>query len=631
MQRKKSKQIVVSTGWRLLWGGLWCVVCGIGWGIWQWNSEAHPPRPFASSRPASPPRVSALAVDTFLRGLEREMLALSTYRDRTGWLQNTFITHDTQMLAAEAEARMMAFVSRKIKEMKQFDGVKLSDVQRRKFRIFRNYLSLPAPSQDHLRLELAQIASDLTAIYGKGKCYMATKKRHLDLQELSAILAKSRDYDEQLEAWRCWRTISPVMREKYARYVELANAGARELGAADLGQIWRRRYEMPTGAFEGEVERLWQQVKPLYDDLHCYVRAKLSEQYGGQRVAPKGKIPAHLLGNMWAQSWEHLFPLVAPKSSEKGEDIGLLLKKKQIDPKGMVRIAEQFFRSLGMPALPKSFWERSLFAKPRDRSVVCHASAWHIDLDQDVRLSQCIEVTAEDFQTLHHELGHIYYYLAYHKQDVLFREGAHDGFHEGIGDAVALSVTPSYLQKIGLAGADAKKPDDIAFLLQMALEKVAFLPFGRMIDKWRWEVFSGKVPPSAYNKRWWELREAYQGIQAPLPRSERDFDPGAKYHIPANTPYMRYFLAAILQFQFHRTLCAESGHKGSLHTCSNYGNKAAGQKLWQMLQAGSSRPWPETLALLTGKREMDASAILAYFAPLQRWLKQQNQGRSCGW
>ncbi|MCB9639585.1 MAG: M2 family metallopeptidase [Myxococcales bacterium] len=632
MQSQVSKKTVFSGVFRQLWSGLWVgAICCAVW-LASVPSHAHTPKkPAPTSRPTSQKVITSKDVDAFLQKLEREMLALYVYRDRTGWLQNTYITHDTQVIAAESEAKMMAFVSQKMEEVKKFQGLKLTEKQTRKLRILRTFLSLPAPSNEKSRLELAQIASDLTAIYGKGKYYFPKKKKRLDLQELSAILAKSRDYDEQLEAWRGWRTISPPMRAKFVRYVELANAGARELGFTDLGQLWRQRYEMPRGGFEKEVERLWGQVKPLYDDLHCYVRSRLVEQYGDKKVEPKGKIPAHLLGNMWAQSWENLFSLVAPKTSSKGEDIGLLLKNKKVDRKGMVRYAEQFFRSLGMPALPPSFWQRSMFEKPKDHEAVCHASAWHIDLDNDVRLSQCIEITAEDFQTLHHELGHIYYYLGYRTQDILFREGAHNGFHEGIGDAVALSVTPSYLQKIGLATKDTKKPDDIAFLMQMALEKVAFLPFGRLIDKWRWEVFSGKIKPADYNKRWWELREKYQGIKAPIARSEKDFDPGAKYHIPANVPYIRYFLAAILQFQFHRSLCQEAGHKGPLHTCSNYGNKVAGQKLWKMLQAGASHHWSETLALLTGKREMDASAILTYFAPLHQWLKVQNKGRSCGW
>ena len=421
------------------------------------------------------------------------------------------------------------------------------------------------------------------------------------------------------------------MRDRYARFAELSNKGARELGFADAGAMWRSGYDMPPDEFAKEVERIWQQVQPLYISLHAYVRTKLGEKYGSGVVPADGMIPAHLLGNMWAQEWGNIYDLVAPPAATPQFDLTKLLRAKNTDARGMARYGEGFFTSLGFDSLPKTFWERSLFTKPADREVVCHASAWNIDNLDDVRIKMCIEVTAEDFVTVHHEEGHNFYQRAYRNQPFLFKNGANDGFHEAIGDAIALSITPEYLQKVGLLDRVPGTEADTALLLRQAMDKVAFLPFGLLIDQWRWKVFSGEVKPADYNTAWWALRNKYQGVSAPLPRGATDFDPGAKFHVPANTPYTRYFLARVLQFQFHRALCREAGFTGPLHRCSIYGSKAAGAKLAKMLEAGQSRPWPEILYEMTGERQMDGTAMLEYFAPLKAWLDVQNRGRPVGW
>jgi peptidyl-dipeptidase A len=421
------------------------------------------------------------------------------------------------------------------------------------------------------------------------------------------------------------------MRKRYARMVALANKGARETGFTDTGAMWRSNYDMPPDAFAAELDRLWQQVRPLYVSLHAYVRWQLEKKYGAGLVSEDRPIPAHLLGNMWAQGWTNIYPLIAPPNADPGYDLTEILKAKQIDPVGMVHYGERFFISLGFAPLPQTFWERSLFTKPRDREVVCHASAWDVDFAEDLRIKMCIEQKADDFTTIHHELGHNFYQRAYDQQPPLFRGSANDGFHEAIGDTIALSVTPEYLKQIGLLETVPPASADIGLLLHRALDKVAFLPFGLLIDKWRWEVFSGKVTPENYNKAWWELREKYQGVAPPVARSEADFDPGAKYHVASNTPYARYFLAAILQYQFHRALCREAGYKGPLHRCSIYDNKEAGARLNKMLSMGASRPWPEALEVLTGEKQMDATAILEYFAPLKAWLDEQNKGHKVDW
>ncbi|HXY42515.1 MAG TPA: M2 family metallopeptidase, partial [Vicinamibacteria bacterium] len=444
-------------------------------------------------------------------------------------------------------------------------------------------------------------------------------------------MAESRDPAGLRDVWVGWHRIAPPMRPRYARFVELANQGARDLGFSDLGAMWRSNYDMPPEAFARETERLWQQVQPLYLALHAYVRSRLAEKYGPSLVPPDGPIPAHLLGNLWAQTWGDVYPLVAPEHSDPGYDLTALLQAKKVDAREMVRYAERFFTSLGFEPLPKTFWERSLFVKPADREVVCHASAWDVDNDQDLRIKACLEATAEDFVTVHHELGHNFYQRAYRQQPFLFRNGANDGFHEAIGDTIALSVTPAYLQRAGLLDHAPRADADVALLLRQALDKVAFLPFGLLIDEWRWKVFSGAVTPADYNAAWWELKERRQGVAPPVPRSEADFDPGAKYHVPANVPYARYFLADILQFQFHRALCRTAGQAGPLHTCSIYGNRAAGERLAKMLEMGQSRPWPEALFAVTGERQMDAGALVEYFAPLQRWLDEQNRGKKVGY
>jgi peptidyl-dipeptidase A len=568
----------------------------------------------------------------FMDRVEADLLRLWVERDRANWVKATYIIHDTEILAAASDEKVMAYVSRAAAEAVKFDklGDKLPYDVRRKIQLLKRSLSLPAPGDAKKRAELARIATFMDSTYGKGKyCPPRLKGKCLKLGQMTEILAKSRKYDELLDVWKGWRTISPPMRARFERYVALANEGARELGFDNLGDLWKSGYDMPPAAFEAEVQRLWSQVKPLYNDLHCYVRAKLQRRYGKKRV-PGGKpIPAHLLGNMWSQEWTNIFDLVAPQPGRGGVKLERILKAKKTDERGMVRYGEAFFVSLGLSKLPKTFWERSMFKRPRDRDVVCHASAWDVDFVDDVRIKMCIKINGEDFATVHHELGHNYYQYYYRNLPALYRESANDGFHEALGDTISLSVTPPYMVKIGLLRRVPKT--GLNPLMRRALEKVAFLPFGFIIDKWRWDVFAGRVKPADYNKSWWELRTRYQGIEPPVARSEKDFDPGAKYHIPANVPYTRYFLAAILQFQFHRALCKLVGHKGPLHTCSIYDSRAAGERLRKMMEMGQSRPWPEALKVLTGEDKMDATAILSYFAPLHEWLKEQNKGKKCGW
>ena len=561
----------------------------------------------------------------FMADVEKRLMELSIKSSRADWVRSTYITDDTEKLAADANTDLIGATTEFAEQSKRFNGVDLPADLQRKMKLLKLSLTLPAPKDPKERQELTEIAAKMEGDYGKGKyCPDGDKGKCLSLPDLEDIMTNSRDPEELKKAWLGWHQIAVPIRKDYVRFVELSNKGAQEMGFKDTGAMWREKYDMEPDAFAAEMERLWKQVKPLYDSLYTYTRHKLSEKYGANIVAEDKPIPAHLLGNMWAQTWGNVYPILAPANADRGYDLTKTLKERNTDPKQMVRYGEGFFTSLGFDQLPPTFWDRSLFVKPTDHDVVCHASAWDLDFEKDVRLKMCININEEDFSVVHHELGHNFYQMAYAGQPFLFRDSANDAFHEAIGDTIALSVTPPYLKQLGLI---EKVPDpsaDIGFLLNRALDKVAFLPFGYLVDQWRWKVFSGEVKPEDYNKAWWELREKYQGVAAPEPRGEEYFDAGAKYHVPANTPYARYFLAAILQFQFHRALCREAGFNGPLYQCSIYGNKKAGDKLHEMLAMGLSKPWPEALKAMTGEDKMDATAIIDYFAPLKAWLDEQN-------
>src|SRR4051812_10763831 len=593
------------------------------------SSSRAAPSSSQGAAPASDAAPDPASAKEFASKTNEDLLRLTTRSNAAEWIKSTYITEDTERLAADANEVLLGYNAAAVKTAARWNGAKLDPETARMLYLLRTGSSLAAPADPRRRLELTTLAARLEGLYGKGKYCKGGKCR--DLEELSDVIGKSRDPKELLDAWTGWHAIAREMRPLYTRFVELANEGAREIGFSDTGAMWRAGYDMPPEQFPAEMDRLWAQVKPLYDDLHCYVRGRLQEKYGKDLVKDDAPIPAHLLGNMWAQEWTKIYPLVEPYPDAAQLDVTSAMTRMGLTPEKMMAIGMGFFTSIGFPELPRTFWTRSLMQKPRDRDVVCHASAWDIGGGEDVRIKMCVKIEEEDLVTIHHELGHLYYDLAYAKQPFLFRAGANDGFHEAIVDAVALSVTPGYLRKFRLI---AEEPRDehglIDVQLKEALDEVAFLPFGLLIDRWRWEVFSGKVTPDRYDSAWWELRRRYQGVAPPVERSEADFDPGAKYHVPANVPYSRYFLARILQFQFHRALCRAAGFQGPLHACSIHNSVQAGEPFWKMLSLGASRPWQDALETLTGQRQMDAGAMLEYFAPLAKWLSEQNRGRRCG-
>ncbi len=602
--------------------------------------------------------------DQFIARINGEFRNTYTELSAAQWISSTYITDDSEMLAAKANERWLTQLNGWIEQARKFEGRPMSPATARSIMLLKLMTAMPAPRDPARLAELTRIASRMEGQYGAGR-YCKTPGDPASckqLNELEDVLRSSRDYDTQLDAWKGWHTIAPPMRKDYVRFVQLVNEGAKDMGFADAGEVWRSGYDMPPAEIAAETDRLWIQVKPLYEQLHCYARTKLGAKYGKDKGEVAGRmLPAHLLGNMWQQDWSNLWDILQPYQNAGSLDItGALQQQYQQDystelakhagaptpvelveiehvaqldvAKQMASRAQDFYVSLGMQKLPASYWGKSQFIKPRDRDVVCHASAWDMNMAGDVRTKLCMKPDEETFTTIYHELGHVYYYLAYNKLPPIFQQGAHDGFHEAIGDTIVLSMTPDYLHSVGLVGEQQQSHEAlINAQMRMALTKIAFLPFGLMIDRWRWGVFDGSIKPGEYNKAWWDLKAKYQGVAPVEARGEDFFDPGAKYHVPGNTPYTRYFLADILQFQFYKALCDASGYKGPLYECSFYGNKAAGQKYLAMLGKGASQPWQQTLKTMTGGEKMDASAVLEYFAPLQDWLKQQNEGQTCGW
>jgi peptidyl-dipeptidase A len=593
-------------------------------------AAAQPPAPAAS-----PP--SAAEAKAFVDEVNAELKRLAVRVGTAEWIKATHITDDTERNAAAMNEDLMAYQSRIVPEAARFDGVDADPDTRRMLHLVKLGSTLPAPRDPAKRRELAELAARLDGMYGKGKWCTAPAKGGApvcrDILATEEIFMKSRSEPALREAWTGWHTISHEMKPLYARLVELGNEGAREIGFDDLGALWRSSYDMTPAELEADVDRLWGEVKPLYDELHCYVRGRLQRIYGKEVVRDSAPIPAHLLGNIWAQEWANLYKELEPYPGVGSIDLTAALRRQKYDAVKMTRRAEGFFTSLGLAPLPETFWQRSMLTKPRDREVVCHASAWDVTVSGDLRIKMCIRPIEEDFVVIHHELGHNFYQQAYVELPFLYQGSANDGFHEALGDTISpLSMTPSYLKAVGLIPEVPK--DERAVLnhqMRNALDGVAFLPFGRLMDQWRWEVFSGRVTPERYNARWWELRREYQGVDAPAGREARDFDPGAKYHIPGNVPYLRYFLARVYQYQFHKALCAAAGWKGPLHECSIYGSKEAGRRLQAMMEMGLSRPWPEAMEALTGQRKADATALLDYYAPLRAWLAKQNAGQKCGW
>ncbi len=618
------------------------------------KQEPPAPAPTPTADPAKAKDDALIAeAKQFVKDADPKLRKLLVDASLAEWANETDITKEHEAATSKASEIQSVEITKLVKDARKFDPIvdKLDADTKRQLLLLK-FQATPAPDDPKQAAELAETATEMTSTYGKGVCTTKDGKQSCeDVELFSKQLQKNHNPAELLKTWKTWHdSVGRAERDLFVKYVGLANAGAKAIGFKDVADLWQSNYDMPADKFAPEVDRLWNQVKPLYTQLHCYARRKLNQQYGDKIVPKTGPIPAHLFGNMWAQSWEYLYPQLEPYKGVAPIDVTPVLEK-NYDAIKMVKMGEAFYTSLGMDPLPQTFWERSMFTKPKGKDVVCHASAWDVQYNDDLRIKMCINLNQEDLWVIHHELGHDFYFQHYYQLPIIYQAGANDGFHEAIGDTIQLSMTPGYLHEKGLlakvenkdksadrqarSGADgAAEVDDKATInqqMKVALEKIAFLPFGIKVDKWRWDVFSGAVQPDQYNQHWWDLTKEYQGMVPPEARATTDFDPGAKFHVASNVPYMRYFLADILQFQFHRALCQKAGFKGPLNECSIYGNKDAGAAFAKMLSLGASKPWQDALEQLTGQREMDATAILEYFAPLQKWLEDQNKGQDCGW
>jgi len=588
-----------------------------------------------SCAPSSEQTLNNQDLEEFLANVESENKKDGPVIYSASWISSNFITYDSQKVIADYGTKSTLKSLQRSREAASFDGLDTSKENQRMLNILKSSFVMPPPLDEELASELSEITTSLEAMYGSGE-YCFDDEECYDLEAFESIIDNSRDPKELLRAWEGWHEIGKPMKPMYMRMVDIGNQGSVDLGYEGLSDLWFSKYDMPAEDFLDDTDRVWSEVKPLYDALHCHVRAKLNEHYGDEVISKTGPLPVHMLGNMWGQSWSNIYDLVyEEKPDSKYIDVTKIIKEKSLSEIEMVEYAEDFFISMGFKPLPETFWERSLFVKPRDRSVVCHASAWNLDpANNDLRIKMCIEKNEEDFITIHHELGHIFYYQAYNHIPTVFQAGANDGFHEAFGDLLTLSITPDYLVDIGFISeddAEEAKQDPIGLLMKQALDGVVIVPWALMLDKWRSGVFDGDIDESNLNSSWWSLREEYQGINTSYERSENYFDPGAKYHIPGNTPYTRYYLASIMQYQFHEALCNLINYDGYLHECSIYGNKEAGDRIITTMAMGQSLPWQEAFENLTGSRQLSGKSIMNYYAPLKEWLDEENKNRTCGW
>ncbi|KAG8179605.1 hypothetical protein JTE90_025770 [Oedothorax gibbosus] len=526
------------------------------------------------------------------------------------------------------------------KNATSFAWKKFQDTNSTVYRWFKKLSILGSAALPEEKLnELNEIVADMQDVYGKAKvCSQTTPPLtpcNLSIEpELTEIFATSKNYDELKHLWSEWRDqTGKQLKDKYLRYIQLSNEAACLNGFADAGELWREGYESET--FENEVDELLRTLFPFYQQLLAYVRGKLIETYPLSGIKPDGPIPAHLLGNMWGEQWNNIFDIIKPFPDKESPDATPAMQKKKMTPLEIFKLSEDFFTSLGLIEMTQEFWNRSIIEKPTDRDMVCHASAWDFGDGKDFRIKQCTKIDMEDLITVHHEMGHIEYFLQYANLPLVFRDGANEGFHEAVGDTIALSVaTPEHLKKVNLLDeVEEDEESEINTLMRTALEKIAFLPFGYLIDAWRWKVFDGTYKKEELNTKWWELRLKYQGVCPPVRRTNEDLDAASKYHVVADITYMRYFVSFIVQFQFHKALCDEAGYKGPLHKCDIYQNRDAGKLLSDMLSLGSSKPWKEAMLIVTkGKTEkMDAQPIIDYFEPLLKWLKDKNKNTFIGW
>lgn len=546
------------------------------------------------------------------------------------WNLYTDLTEENQQKSAESAANLGLFIREMKDEVASFDLSALSTETRMQLELILSFSGSGLSGNKLGRLRL--LGNQMTERYSTGKvCKGDDSDDCLPFDpDLETLMATSRNCSVLYWAWYGWResVANQQARDDFAEYVSLLNEGSRTQGWADTGDKWRQTLYMRDDLKE-ETARLYAEIKPLFLSLHAYVRRKLYEYYGSDYVNLNGPIPSHLLGNMHPRAWTNIMDIVTPYPSKKRIDVTELIKAKNYTGLAMAKLADDFFKSLGMIPVNPRFFRDSMFEKPDDgRQVVCYPVAFDFYNKEDFRIKMCTDPSFEDFIILHHEMGHIQYFMQYKDLPLVFRNSPNPGFHEGIGDTIVLStVTNKHLHTIGLLEELPEEDNEtsINFLMQMALDNVAFMPFGYLIDLYRWKVFDGSIPPEKLNEEWWRMRRDLEGLIPPVSRNENNLDAVSYFHIAYDVPHIRYFVSRILTFQFHEALCNESGHTGPLHECDIYGSKAAGDLFSEFLSQGAKYPWDDTLEIITGQRVMSASSFLKYFQPLNDWLVKQNR------
>ncbi|CAG0912459.1 unnamed protein product [Notodromas monacha] len=574
------------------------------------------------------------------------------------WAYNTNITDANAEASTAASLELQAFSLASFNEALEFDSTNFSEDTQRQLKsvgakqlpeaeqqtlsevltllrgIFTNILCI----EMHVQIILRQILSNMSRIYGSGQvCWEDGQCSVLEGTEdsLSTLFATSTDEPKLRYAWEQWRTnVGRPMKPYYEQYVELKNQLAVIRNYTDYGHEMRSRYEIDD--FELSMEEIYNTTLPYYLELHAYVRRKLYDTYGPEVVDLEGPIPAHLLGDMWGRFWNNIYNLTEPYPGLQSVDPTPQMVAQGYTPERMFRQGDAFYQSMGLKAVPDTFYELSMIEKPQDgREVVCHPTAWDFFDGQDYRIKMCTVVSFDDFLVIHHEMGHIQYFMQYSDLPTVYRDGANDGFHEAIGELMSMAVsTPKHLETIGLIDEVVENPDlDINFLLKTSFGSLSTLPFHYVMDLWRWRAFRGEYPDNQWNDEFWKLKESLVGVKAPVERTPEDLDPPALFHISGDYDMMRYFTRTILQFQFFESLCEASGHQGPIYKCDFSGSTAAGDRLAALLRMGRSKPWPDALEELTGQREMDVNPLLNYFAPLYNWLQTENKrlNNKIGW
>uniref|UniRef100_A0A182LUT3 Angiotensin-converting enzyme n=1 Tax=Anopheles culicifacies TaxID=139723 RepID=A0A182LUT3_9DIPT len=588
-------------------------------------------------------RMVERSVRAYLGSIESEILQRTYDETVASWDYESNITDYTAEISMKVALDNAVFWKEVARELRLYDfnSFKDADLKRR----IKKLTDLGYAALDETKFsQLVDAISRMQENYATAKVCQYRNETNCNFglePELTETLAKSRDPEELKYYWVQWHAVAgkPV-RKDFDEYVSLNREAAQLNNFTSGAEYWLDAYEDDT--FEQQVDAAIEQIRPLYEQIHGYVRYKLRKHYGNDIVSEKGPIPIHLLGNMWGQTWDNIADITTPFPNKKLLDVTEEMVRQGYTPVKMFEMGDEFFQSLNMTKLPPTFWEKSIVEKPNDgRELVCHASAWDFYKKDDVRIKQCTRINMEDFFTVHHELGHIQYYLQYQHLPSVYREGANPGFHEAVGDVLSLSVsTPKHLEKIGLLKDFVLDEESkLNQFYQAGLSKLVFLPFAYTLDKYRWEIFRGDVKPDHYNCKFWEMRSKYSGLEPPVERTESDFDAAAKYHVSADVEYLRYFVSYIVQFQFHRAACEKAGQyvKGdpekTLNNCDIYQSAEAGNALKQMLAMGSSKPWPDAMEVLTGQRKMSADALIEYFQPLYDWLVKENKalGAFVGW